>query len=301
MADYQTIMRLRPELRQFIRNRRWVNRGEAVVYGPNIRCAAFSTDAGGFRHSTFAGRTLSVRDCLKQDRYGIVLGSSHVYGFGLAGNENTIPSLLAERFGFPFANVCMPEANSRNLHSLLAGFIAPASRQPSIVVHLSGGDFTSFCFTAIADPVFGSPNLKQMKSALEERAARPNADEEVAALFAFSALWTRSIAALCRSRAIPLVLGNDTSFFEKSEPSASDVECELGTPANPAQHRQFANHRRHYPEFCERRAALAQALGVPLAGPGMRNDFGFIDEFHYDRAGTRAFADQLASAVEGLL
>jgi hypothetical protein len=65
----------------------------------------FSTDAGGFRHSVFRGETFSVADITRRDRYGLVLGPSSVYGFGLAGNENTMPSRLAEHLGFPFANI----------------------------------------------------------------------------------------------------------------------------------------------------------------------------------------------------
>jgi hypothetical protein len=172
VANYQTIVRLRPEVREFIRNRRWVHRGDVISYGANIRCDSFSTDGAGFRHCTFKGETLSVADCLKRDRYGIVLGPSNVYAFGLAGNENTMPSLLAERFGFPFANVGLPEGNSRNLFSLLAAFLARAPKPPSVVLHLSGGDFTSFCYTSIADPVFGSPNLKQIQDVLKERRGR---------------------------------------------------------------------------------------------------------------------------------
>ena len=94
MANYPAIIHLRPEVRDFIRNRVWVHRGEAISYGPNISCDSFSTDRNGFRHSTYKGETLSVGDCLRQNRYGIVLGPSNVYGFGLAGNENTMPSLL---------------------------------------------------------------------------------------------------------------------------------------------------------------------------------------------------------------
>src|SRR4029079_8913330 len=166
VANYPNIMRMRPEVRQFIRNRRWVHRGDVIFYGPNIRCDAFSTDAGGIPHSSFKGETFRGNDCLQRDRYGLVLGPSSVYGFGLGGNENTMPSLLAERFGFPFANVGLPAGNSRNLFSLLMGFVTRATRLPSVVLHLSGGDFTSFCYTGIADPVFGSPNLKQASMAV---------------------------------------------------------------------------------------------------------------------------------------
>ena len=301
MANYQTIVRLRPEVRDFIRNRRWVYRGEVVVYGANTRCDSFSTDAAGFRHSTFEGEALSLADCVQRERYGLGLGSSNLYGFGLAGNENTIPSLLAAKFGLPFANVSIPEANSRNLYSLLMATIARAKHPPAIVLHLSGGDFTSFCFTSISDPVFGSPNLKQIKAVLEERGGRPSAEQQAPAMFAYSTLWTRAIAGLCRSRSVPLVLGQDVTFFEKKAPSTIETECELGKPINRAQELQFATHRQFIGECLERRKALAADLNVPLAGPGFGHEIGFVDEFHYDREGTRMLAEQFAGAMEPLL
>ncbi|HVU29768.1 MAG TPA: hypothetical protein VHE36_05140 [Sphingomicrobium sp.] len=301
MANYQNIVRLRPEVREFIRNRRWIHRGDVITYGPNIRCDSFSTDSAGFRHSVFAGETLSVADCLQRERYGLVLGPSSVYGFGLAGNENTMPSLLAERFGFPFANIGLPEGNSRNLYSLLAAFIARAKRPPSAVVHISGGDYTNFCYTSIADPVFGSPNLKQIAMVLKERGGRPPADRQIGALLAFTSLWIRAIVELCRLRGVPVILADDTTFFEKREPSEIELESELGKPFNPAQTGQFETHKRFVDDYHSRRKSLAQKLQVPLAGPGKVNDIGFIDEFHYDREGTRALCDDFAAALEALL
>jgi hypothetical protein len=294
-------MRLRPEVREFIRNRRWVHRGEAIAYGPNIRCDSFSTDGAGFRHSVFGGKTLSAHDCLQSERYGLVLGPSNVYGFGLAGNENTMPSLLAERFGFPFANIGLPEGNSRNLFSILTAFIARAPRPPSVVVHISGGDFTNFCYTSIADPIFGSPNLLQMRQVLKERGGLPPPEAQINPLLAFTSLWIRAIAQLCRMNKIPLVLGDDTTFFEKSKPSATDLECGLGKAINAAQERQFATHKKFVGDYSDRRKSLAKALAVPLAGPGRTNDIGFIDEFHYDRDGTRALCDDFAEAIQTLL
>ena len=301
MANYQAIMRVRPEVREFIRNRKWVHRGDVVTYGPNIQCEGFSTDAAGFRHSVHDGRTHSVRDCLQSKRYGVVLGPSSVYGFGLAGNENTMPSLLAERFGFPFANIGLPEGNSRNLFSLLTAFIARAPQPPTVVLHISGGDFTNFCYTSIADPVFGSPNLLQMRQSLKERGGAPAAETQIKPLLAFTTLWIRAIAQLCRVNKVPLVLGNDTTFFEKLKPSAIERESELGKGFNPAQERQFAIHKQFVDDYSERRQAVAKALGVPLAGPGLTNDIGFIDEFHYDRDGNRALCDDFAGAIQTLL
>ena len=301
MANYQNIMRLRPEVRQFIRNRRWVHRGDTIFYGPNIQCDGFSTDGGGFRHSVFRGETLSVADITRRDSYGLVLGPSSVYGFGLSGNERTMPSRLAEHFGFPFANIGLPEGNSRNLFALLLGIIARSPRPPSAVVHISGGDFTNFCYTAIADPMFGSPNLKQIATVLEERGGRPRAKQQMPALLAFTSLWIRTIAELCRGNKIPIVVADDTTFFEKANPSEIERESELGKPFNAAQTRQFETHKRFVADYHARRKAVAEKLGVPLAGPGITNTLGFIDEFHYDADGTQALCDDFSKALEPLL
>ena len=68
------VVRLRPEVREFIRNRKWVHRGDVVAYGPNISCKSFSTDAAGFRHSVFEGKQLGADECATHKRYGLVLG-----------------------------------------------------------------------------------------------------------------------------------------------------------------------------------------------------------------------------------
>lgn len=301
MANYQVIMRLRPEVREFIRNRRWVHRGDALVYGPNTKSESFSTDAAGFRHSTFKGETLSVAECTQRERYGLVLGSSNLYGFGLAGNENTIPSLLAERFGFPFANVCLPEANSRNLFSLLFALTARAPRLPEVVLLMSGGDFTSFCFTRLADPVFGSPNLKQQKLVIEERGGVLPKKVQIQPLLAFTTLWMRSIGELCNARKIPFILGQDATFFEKGSPSEMDIQAELGVPVSEAQALQFETHKSYVRDYHARRQAVAKSLGAPLVGPDFGHDIGFVDEFHYDKDGTRALVGYFADAVGALL
>lgn len=301
MANYQNIMRLRPEVRQFVRNRRWVHRGDVIAYGPNIKSDGFSTDTAGFRHSVYAGETLSVKDCLERERYGLVLGPSSVYGFGLAGNEHTMPSVLGVRLGFPFANIGLPEGNSRNLLALLVAVIARAPRPPAAVVHISGGDFTNFCYTGIADPVFGSPNLKQIKMAIEERGGRTHGPGQIKPLLAFTGLWIRAIARVCAASRVPLVLADDTTFFEKREPSQIEVDSELGKALSPAQTRQFATHRKFVEDYHSRRQAVAASLGVPLAGPGKTNDIGFIDEFHYDREGTEALCDDFAAGLKPLL
>lgn len=302
MANYQNIMRLRPEVREFIRNRRWVNRGEAIAYAANISCQAFSTDGLGYRHSVFDGQTLSTAEVLKSARYGLVLGPSNVYGFGCAGNHNTMPSLLAARFGFPFANIGLPEGNSRNLFSILLNILMRNPVKPAVVVHVSGGDFTSFCYTGLADPVFGPPNLKQIEGVLKDRGGRPrDSDPHMRSLLHFSTLWTNAIIDLTKARGVPIVLADDSTFFEKAAPSALEIKCELGTSAGPTQRIQFETHKRHVESFWTTRRALAAKRDVPIAGPGHVNTLGFVDEFHYDNDGTASLCDDFAVAIEPLL
>jgi hypothetical protein len=209
--------------------------------------------------------------------------------------------VLADQLGFPFANVGLPEGNSRNLHSILRAIIARSPSPPTAVVHVSGGDFTSFCYTAIADPVFGSPNLKQIQTVLKERGGRPPAQQQIAQLLAFTSLWIRAIAETCRVLKIPLLLADDTTFFEKRLPSAVELDSELGQPFSSAQHLQFETHKRFVLDYHTQRKKVADQLGVALAGPGRFNNIGFVDEFHYDQGGIRALCDNFAPALEDLL
>lgn len=301
MADYRKIAKHHPGVREFIRHRRWVHRGDALVYGPNIASAAFSTDGAGYRHSTFEGKTMSVADCIGHERYGLVLGPSSVYGFGLPGNENTMPSLLAERFGFPFANIGLPEGTSRNLFAILLNLVVRARNRPAAVVHISGGDYTSFCYTGIADPVFGTPNLLQMPGAIKERGGRPDPAQQIKPLIAFTALWCGAIGDLCRRAGIPLVLADDTTFFEKRAPSKADRECGLGVGMTAQQQEQFDTHVAFAKEYHAGRKRFVQQSGLVMAGPGYSNQIGFIDEFHYDAEGTRALCDDFAAGLASLL
>jgi hypothetical protein len=303
MANYEKIVELRPEMGDFFHNRANIAfRGDVLTYGANVRTDSFTTDSMGFRHSTLNGRTLSVADCVQSRRYGIVLGSSIQFGFGVAGNENCMASLLADRFGFPFANAAMPGGNSRNLHSLLTGLIAGAGHPPAVVAHSSGGDVGNFCESGFADPIFGSPNRAQLKS-VEKRPTddEPDADRNFARLLAFTALWTSSLANLCRAHRTPLVSIQQSTFFEKSAPSPFERQAGLGEPFHASQARQFARHRKFDAAFYAKRKALADQLGIPLAGWGLSDQLSFIDEFHLDRDGTQLMSKTVGDTIEPLL
>lgn len=303
MANYRKIVELRPEMADFFRNRRLISfRGDVLAYSPNARTDSFSTDGAGFRHSRFDGTDWSVADCVQSGRYGLVLGASNLFGFGVAGNENCMASLLAERFGFPFASAAMPGGNSRNLHSLLLGLIAAGKKPPAVVVHSSGGDLATFCEASLADPVFGSPNRAQLKSVTKDGGRiTGDADRNFPRLLAFTVLWTSAIARICRARQVPFVLIHQSTFFEKPNPTAIEVECELGEPFHPSQETQFANHRKFDDPFYAKRKSIAEALRIPLAGWGLSEEFGFIDEFHCDRDGIRLMSNAVGDQIEPLL
>ncbi len=165
----------------------------------------------------------------------------------------------------------------------------------------NAGDLTGYNYSGMADPIFGSPNPRQMPLVAKERKAPPAPEQFLPALLAFSTLWTQSIALMCHGRKIPFVLINDSSFFEKREPSERDIECELGVPYQLGDKRWFEGHKASAEQFFDRREALAAKLEFPLAGPGRSNDFGFIDEFHFDEDGTRAITDDVTAALKGLL
>ena len=301
MADYPKIMELCPEVADFLNFQSTIgHRGDVLSYAANIQCPSFSTDSHGFRHSVLDGSSLSFLDCIHSERYGVVLGASNSFGFGVAGNENTMASLLAERFGFPFANCAMPGANSRNLTSLLMALFAGGGPHPSVVVLSNGGDLGNFCDAGTADAVFGSPNRTQLIADFRDGRVAPDPEPYWPHLVKFTALWAAMIARLCRGQKTQLVMVHQSTFFEKATPSAREREFRLGEPFNVHHERMFANHRRFNEKFYATRKALADRLEIPLAGWEAGEELGFIDEFHLDRESARRLSDKVGDAIEKL-
>ena len=302
MADYRKITEYCPAMADFLRYQDTIRlRGDVLAYAANIRNPSFSTDAHGFRHSVIGEQTLSVADCLHDERYGIVLGASNSFGFGVPGDENTMASLLGRRLGIPMANCAMPGANSRNLHSLLISLVASAARAPTIVVLSTGGDLGNFCDASTADPVFGSPNRNQLVAEFKRGNLPPDPEPFWPHLLNFTSLWTTAIARVCERRGAKLVMVHQASFFEKSAPTPQEIDCGLGEPTTPHHERLFANHRHFNPGFFAKRKALADHLGVPLAGWGETDQLGFIDEFHLDTDSTRLLSAKVGDQIESLL
>jgi hypothetical protein len=301
MADYRKIAELDAAVADFLSFQSTIGtRGDVLAYAANIDRPSFSTDGQGFRHTVFGGQSLAVADCQRADLYGLVLGASNSFGFGVAGNENTMASLLSARLGIPFANCAMPGANSRTLHALLTSVIAAAPRPPAVVVYSSGGDLGNFCDACVADPVFGSPNRNQIIAEFERGRAPPDAEPYLPHLFNFTALWATMIARTCRRQKAALVMVHQSTFFEKASPSPRESDVRLGEAFNLHHERMFANHRRFNAPYFARRKTIADQLGVPLAGWDAAGQWEFIDEFHLDAAATRQLSELVAIEIERL-
>lgn len=231
MANYRTVVRYFPPALHYLRQRKWVRRGDVLAYAPGVRAPSFSTDALGFRHTNFQGRDIGIANIEDYGRLGLVLGSSHLFGFGLKANGETLPSRLSERFGYPFLGVVYPEADTRTLHATLFQLLRQAGKRIANVILITGGDFTRYCYVESADPLFGPPMLAS--DARSKQAA--GSDTEFASFIHFTCFWTRACGELAKEAGVPLSLAEDVTFFEKSNPDATEAACELGVPRGELQ------------------------------------------------------------------
>ena len=300
MADIKLIAEHYPAMRDLRDSETVGFRGDVLCYWPNLDKPSFSTDAQGFRHSILAGRKYSLVDCTQSPRYGVVLGPSTMFASGFAGNDRTMASRLSERFGFPFANGAMPGGNSRNLNALLVGILAAARQPPAVIILSNGGDLANFCDTGFADPVFGSPNHVQIK-AIRDTGLAADLEAAFSRLLVFTRLWTSMTAGLCKARKIPLVLLHQSTFFEKTEPSAAERHFKLGEPSRRGHQQLFANFRTFNSRFFANRQQLAKELGLPIAGVGLTDRLVFVDEFHLHADSLKLLSDSVGDVIEPLL
>lgn len=296
MAQWREVAKAHPSVRDYIRNRRWSRRGDVVAYRPNQAHATFSTDLAGFRHSVCAGRNFGIKECLDTARYGLVMGSSHAFGFGLPSNDKTLASQISAQLGFPFANISFPEADTRTLHAVVMNILYRQVAKPQAIILLTGGDFTRHAFSADADPVFGSRNVEDAASHDDPEQMLEQAAQSTPHALAASALWTRAVITTAKAADVPLVLVDDVTFMEKAQPSATEALCGLGTTGGADQMRRFEHQRRFGESFFAMRRKLSDTNGVALVGLDA-NDTDFIDEFHYDAPSIERLSHVIAPVV----
>ena len=298
MANYFAIASRFPAVRDYLRNRRWVRRGDVIAYAPDMRTRCFSTDALGFRHSIHRGRAHGIASAETERRYGVVLGSSHIFGFGLEGDAETLPSQLSERVGFPCLNISYPEADSRTLYSTLLRIVTESANRPSLIVFFNGGDLTRYSFSGAADPVFGPPNFDSIERLGD---SRPAEEAEFRKLAFFCRLWTTQCVELARRFGIPFCFAMDSTFFEKAEGDQIEQDCQLGVATSEANGRRFALHRHRVFDFARIRVAAANELGIPAPFFYAPAEMHFIDEFHFRAESLGFIAARIAGRMAARL
>ncbi len=287
MANYRALVRHYPPALEYLRQAIWIRRGDVLAYAPQLTANAFSTDAYGFRHSWFDGRHLGLQDLPQFDKVGLVFGSSHVFGFGLGHNRETLPSQLGELHGYPFFGISYPEADSRTLHSTFVRLARQYAGKIAKAVLITGGDFTRYCYVELADPLFGPPFLPQNPNLAQP----PNEPAHFANLVHFTSFWSRRFAETAGEIDAAFCLLDDVTFFEKTAPDELERACQLGTPQDDGHRRRFDAHSRRALVFQADRRRFAAESGVALAPFPAPDTLKFIDEFHY-RAETQALIAQ---------
>jgi hypothetical protein len=294
MANYREIVRHVPAVRLYIRNRRWVRRGDVTAYAPNLEGGAFSTDEFGFRHGDVDGERHGLATALAGARYGLVLGSSHVFGFGLDSNSQTIPSRLSVHTGLPCLNISFPEADLRTLHAAAARITAETPRPPAFISCFVGGTLSRYCYTRRCDPLFGPPDFLGGETDGHVCGAPP----EIAAfnnLLAYVRFWLDQILALAERHRCPLIVHAESTAFEKTLLDEQERACALTQPDGAAETARFATHRLRNATFLEH--WLAAAKGRALEVSGAPHALSFIDEFHYTAAASERIARDVAERL----
>lgn len=292
MANYRAVIRYFPAAQDYLQQRKWVRRGDVLAYAPGLHAPSFSTDEFGFRHTRFQDRDVGFGQVGEFQRVGLVLGASHLFGFGLAGNDQTLPSQLSALLGYPVFGIAYPEADTRTLYATLLRLLQQCSDRVAWIVLLSGGDFTRFCYTGTADPLFGSPLLPVAASETDAT------QKHFANLLHFSSYWLTACAALTAQAGARFYLGWDCTFFEKSaNADATEEACGLGLPRSDKQTARFTRHRHNARAFLTERRQLAERLKVPLIRYPA-DELLFIDEFHYRAESQRLIAERLVAQIK---
>ena len=258
-----------------------------LAYAPGVRASSFSTDALGFRHTNFEGRDIGIANVEEYGRVGLVLGSSHLFGFGLKANGETLPSR------HPFLGIVYPEADTRTLHATLFRLLRQAGKRIANVVLITGGDFTRYCYVESADPLFGPPMLASDARSKEAAIS----DTEFASFIHFTCFWTRACGELAKEAGVPFSLAEDVTFFEKSNPDATEVACELGVPRSELQSKRFTLHRRHFAASFAARRKLAESCRFRVVSFPEPAALRFIDEYHYRAESQSLIAERLAEQL----
>ncbi|MBB5722251.1 hypothetical protein FHS72_001875 [Loktanella ponticola] len=293
MADFRALARHHEPIRAYIRHRRWIDRSGVLAYAPNTECSAFSIDGFGFRRGELNGTPYDLNAAFSGQPYGLVLGSSHVFGFGLARDAQTIPSQLAAQTGMPCLNLSFPEAQLQSLHAVALRICAQAPQAPQFIALLPGGTLTRYAFVRDCDPLFGVPDFQ--KGAIA--ANLPDSPTETAAfrsLLTYARFWIGQIATLAQTQGCPLLFHPEHTAFEKPQLSEAEKSCRLTVPQSDPDRWRFETHRLRYAAYTDAiLGALPTSARIANVDPARLS---YLDEFHYTADGAAQIATALATA-----
>lgn len=294
MADYSEVLRLFPATRHYLRQRRWARRGDVLAYTANLETETFSTDPYGFRHGELFGDRYGLAEALSGAAYGLVLGASEVFGFGLDANGQTIASRLSQACGLYCLNVSFPEADLRTLCAAATRIVAQAPLTPAFIACFAGGTLSRYCYTRRCDPLFGSPDFlgdnaeSHFSGTSEETAAFTN-------LVDYSTFWLEQLSALASRCGCPLVIHDQPSAFDKARLDETEAVCALTDPGSGDEER-FAAFRLRKTPFREYILAFARKGGLTASSPA--DALSFIDEFHYTASASARIASDIAQSLQ---
>lgn len=295
MPDFRQIMKSYPSVHTYLRDGLWVRRGEVVAYGPDQQRDHYSTDGSGFRHGVLEGREYGLEAAFSGSRFGLALGASQCFGFGLGGNQETLPSQLARRLGYPVVNVSFPEADLRTLFAAAVRISRAAPAAPAFILVFAGGSGSRFGYTRRCDPLFGSPDFLDAAShalPVDTDAAARNFD----LLMQFCAFWSGELRHLAVSLAVPVTVAVEPTALEKATLSELELQNRLGTPREPGEADRFAVHRARYSQFRKGMADIAASNGVGFFSADA-DGLEFIDEMHLTAQSTEQLAQDLAPVL----
>ncbi len=295
MANYQKIAEDYPAVPIYLRARIWGRRAETLIYRPNNSTRAFATDGLGFRHSAFEGDAYQVGRSVGTDKFSLVLGSSHIFGFGLPGNEHTIPSRFAEKLGHPVLNMSLPEANSGDFLTFIKYYLE--GKKPQHVIMFPGGSFTRFCYTGLCSPMDGPPPVHGT-SPMQSLNSLTDTPEMFEHLLRYQKRCALKLAELYGQLGSSFYVVNEGTFFEKAKPSEIEVKNGLGTAAQEQGNRRFERHREHIGPYRERLFPELRNAGIKVLDFGSVDDINFIDEFHYDSPSIQMIVDRLVPQLD---
>src|ERR1044071_4189543 len=142
----------------------------------------------------------------------------------------------------------------RGPYATLFRLLRQAGTRIANVILITGGDFTRYCYVESADPLFGPPMLS-----VDARSSSTNGtDTAFASFIHFTCFWTRSCGELAREADVDFSAAEDVTFFEKSNPDATETGCELGVPRGELQTKRFTLHLRHFAASFAARRKLAE-------------------------------------------